>query len=175
MSETKKKGNWGKLFSEIWRRFIEPFSHTTFVLYFGLIIFVAGGLGFLIPLVKLAFVEHTKQNLLAVPQNMITYAFAIAATAFIDLVMFRNTYRPIWLIGLMFTGLAFSTSIIAYFPDRIRWVTLLSLVGMCSALFLWWITNCDNNDLKDDFPDPNAMTGGNTKNIEGTTKNIQLD
>jgi hypothetical protein len=150
MAEKNDQGNWGKLFSEMWRRITRPFKEPPFIFYFLIIVIVIGGFGVLIPIGKLFFVENNEQNLMAIPLALVTYAFAISATGFVDLMLSKPEVSKSFLL-LALTGwiLSMIFSVSGYLPIQFNTALILTGCGTFISLCLWWVANADNVKLQE--------------------------
>lgn len=166
---------------EIKRRFIEPRQHMTFISYFILAILICSALGFWIPffvMLRYGFGERY-EYFLSFSQSLTTYALAISATAFIDLILSMNNAdevakKPLKTPITLFAFIAFIAVLfftLWTFTSIPMWLSFIgALFGTILSWLIWWIANGDNSKLLETQPSPNAATGGNPKDIKGDEK-----
>lgn len=186
MTPQEENRRWKNYKEEVARRFKEPKKHPTFIFYFIVAILIGAGIGVLIPVAKLLIqmlsVGYQRPDAVSIVQSLTTYAIAISATAFVDLLLTINdgtnkvANNPIK-NSIAFTVIIAFAFVIAftlwtYTPMRLMASSCLAVVGTALALMIWWIANADNSKLLEAEPSPNAATGGNTEKPAGNLEDL---
>jgi magnesium-transporting ATPase (P-type) len=166
---------------EIKRRLTEPSQHMTFLSYFILAIFICSAIGFWIPFfVMIRYGAGEKyEYFLSFSQSLTTYALAISATAFVDLILSMNNAeevakKPLKNPITFFAIIAFIVVLLLTlwtFTSIPLWLSFSgALLGTLLSWLIWWIANGDNSKLLETKPPSDAATGGDTKYIKGDEK-----
>jgi hypothetical protein len=156
--------HWQEFWRELKERARKPLRHPTFVMYFGGIIILLGGLGLLDPVFNSVMLGNWPEiewgRLISA---CYTYFIAIAATAAVDLILSLNQRKYLlmfFLLGcLCVLFLAFIAFIVGTFRGNATGAAIPSVLGYILALFLWWVGNADNPNLLEPVK-PDAPTGG---------------
>ena len=164
-------GRWQLLKEELGRRLEEPRHYPTFVIYFIFVIVVLAGIGWIIPLIMAWYYGVGEKYEMLTPyfQSLSTYAIALSATSFVDLIIsinepqvskrpFRNTFSLVIMfafvvvVGLSlwtFSGMSMLSS------------ATLAIIGTLLSWVVWWVCNGDNaKNLEEPPAPPNAALGG---------------
>lgn len=156
--------HWQEFWRELKERSRKPLKHPTFVMYFGGIIILLGGLGLLDPVFNSVMLGNWPEiewgRLISA---CYTYFIAIAATAAVDLILSLNQRKYLlmfFLLGcLAVVLLAFIAFILGTFRGNVTAAAFPSMLGYSLALYLWWVGNADNPNLLEPVK-PDAPTGG---------------
>lgn len=173
---------WKSLLTTLWRKTREPFANPAFIFYFLVVVLGLGGFGIWYPLITNTYKPDDKvaEALLwrSVITGVYTFYVALVATSIVDSILTREK-RYSYQMFVIFCGfLSFAVALVVatkvsapeFKPGLFELPTLLVIFGFMLSLYLWWIVNADNNNLRD-VPLPNAATGGNTSNdLPGTTE-----
>ncbi len=176
--------HWMNLFALLWRRLISPLQFPIFVMYFVSLMFGAALIGTWSALWQ----SYVSKKLLAdVPNSIATYAIALVAAAFADVVLEDNsrrtdddtrsdsspTFRMFALTLVIASG---SLGVLALFfaPTNTEWSTFWACLAALMSMFLWWIVNADNPNLREADSDPAAPIGGDspTDDLPGTLDDL---
>lgn len=165
-SHPEIKHYWRDLRETLKARFIKPWGHPTFVMYFVIIIVVIGSFGIIEPvLLHYAFKSMNGGDAARMLISAsYTYFVAIAATAAVGSVLSLRHQKSLL---MFFICSSFAVVALAFWAacarDKTLWALLPSAAGYLLALFLWWVGNADNVDLLDDPIKPTSPTGGDVQ------------
>lgn len=178
-----RTAKWRDLRTEVKARIFEPFDDPVFVIYFFLIIVLVGGLGVLLSVIRFA-ADQSSQNVIAIPRTLSTYSLATVAGAFVQLNFLSfpsgtldsplegaraSTMRALWMLALAIVVVVAILALTGLWTVKPAWAYGCSLAGVGCALFLWWIANYDNSNLR--LPSPSDVAGGDPDKIEGHIEN----
>ncbi len=153
------------LWRELKLRAAEPIEHPTFVMYFVGVVFLLGGVGAWVELVKLLRSQEESYSLDGLITSLVTFFFALVGTSCTQLVIEESESKAL-------RALAQFILILAIVPAA------LAIAGVGSgqtgiwiwapasifSLLVWWLANAKSSGLKD----PDAPTGGAvTKTLPG--------
>lgn len=168
---------------EFCRRLVEPSKYLTFKFYFGFVILFLAGVGWIIPFGMMLYYGNGEENreFISFSQSLSTYAIALAATSFVDLIIskndpkisqspFKNLFSMVMMAAfVLVAGLAFWT----FSSMASGWAFILALIGTIVSLIVWWIANGDSAKSMEEEPRPDASMGGNPKGGAGTPEALR--
>jgi len=170
MNIPEEPTEFGLFKEELYRRFTEPKKYITFVFYFAFVIFLLAGIGWIIPLVMVWYygVGHDYKELSIFSQSLSTYAIALAATSFVDLVISkddpkisRRPFKNLFSMAVMFSFIiVVALTLWTFSAMSIGWSLFLAILGTILSLIIWWVANGDNAQYMEEPPSPSAATGG---------------
>ena len=176
-----KPSYWQELYGVLKGRFLRPWKHPTFVMYFFLIIVFVGGFGLLVPIVSCYAVGSLKEAELH--KTMViaayTYFIAIAATAAVDLILSYRHRKYLLMFFAFVSVVVFFCAVLAAIHSargNLLCATVPAVIGYVLSLFLWWVGNADNANLLDEPLQPTAPTGGDAKrSLSGTVNGYEVN
>lgn len=145
------------IFHELIYKFKKPWTESSFVLYFVVVIVLFGGLG----VILFFFQEPTYQNnvYLCTSQNLLTYSIALLVPAFVSMLAqyLPSSRKKLSLIIISVAVLVIEGFMVCwcYFSGAL-WASIISTL---LAWFFWIVVNCDNNYLKDQTYDNDIRKG----------------
>lgn len=164
-----KWNKWNELFSEIKRRFSEPWYEPYFVFYLLVVVILIGGSG-----VIASFIEAINtQDWDGFTKSLGTYYFAIIGSALVE-VNIVNIYKKddstFLLIALLF--FLISGAFLAWiFFSEIPYTFIPAFGGLALGLVMWVFANADDKKSK---PKSADTTGGDeSKDLNGSTEGFE--
>jgi hypothetical protein len=178
----KEFSEWARLRSELRRRIREPAGRVAFVLYFLTVVFVLGGMGWLIPLCRF-YVLKDESAFSEVPSAASAFFLALLAGGLADIVLGEdsgsdNSPTPAASKGFKMFALGFSLlsvplAVVGIQRSHLFLAHAASAAGLALGLFLWWVLNADRARWQDEVPEAIAATGGpTTVELKGTTEGL---
>ena len=185
-AENASNNSWLELADELAARLIEPRYSVSFVMYLFTGVVLLGGIAIWLEIVRYAIEFHNAKpnetpSLSGVLTAMHTFYPALAWSATMQLVYGDTNDK--WLKALAI-GFGSVTLILAVFAMALAgvWLPLTSIViggfGTVIAIFLWWIANAPDPNLRDLMPrtvglaakggeiDPGAPLPGTTSGFD---------
>jgi hypothetical protein len=181
------RSHWAAVIDDFTSRCRKPWSSPPFVFYFFVIVLLAGGLGTWISLYKLfqldatATADTVKFAQSDIYRNLATYALAILASSFADMLLSQSNatavaHRSLVIYSLGFLLLETFVVMFAHATTNSFHGFIVTIAGTLCALVLWWITNADNSRLLEPPVSQTAPTGGDPQqNPRGTLTGIRAN
>lgn len=168
---------------ELYRRLTEPKKYITFVFYFVFVTFLLAGIGWIVPLVMVWYygVGDNYKDLATFSQALGTYAIALAATSFVDLIISkddpkisRRPFKNLFSMAVMFAFVVVvALSLWTFSGMSIAWSLFLAILGTVLSLAVWWVANGDNAQYMEEPPPPSAATGGDPRKATNDPDNVE--
>ena len=153
------KANWKYLLFLLKKRLLLPWSHTTFTIYFAVVLILLGGMGVWVPIYQNYGKSVSLAEALAVPNGIATYLIAVIAAAFADILLTDAEKKPIRIFSYAISVVALILGVLCLFCGNVATAYCLSVPGSVLSLMLWCIVNAEESTLQDP-PPPTASTGG---------------
>jgi len=166
MKKSDNNGHWIELFIELKNRFIIPWKHPSFVIYFFVIIIIIGGVGPIEALASYYIFNILPCNELckSLIPTIYTYFIAIASTAAVEILLSQKKSKALTMFCISsIVAISFCAICAVIFNTFLKnpiKAFVPSVIGLLLSLILWWVGNADNITLLDSSLIPNVTTGG---------------
>jgi drug/metabolite transporter superfamily protein YnfA len=158
----KNKSQWSAFRSELAKRTTEPLSHVSYVLYFIGAVVICGSLGVWYEIIQLNTTLQNTPNSLFIALK--TFLPAMAGAASMQLILAENENKALRAFGSISLIIIALAAIAA--PTKDCWITyIIYTVLYIFVLWLWFISNANQTDLKDAIKNIEAPIGGASTDV----------
>lgn len=166
------EGGWASLRRELSRRTKRPLGHATFGIYFFGAIFLFGGLGIWVELLNLTRAQVVE--LVPLRTAIATFFLAIIGSACFQLIL-GKTLKQIKAAAYVGSAIVAAVGVWLIFDRSLSsWIAMpVGGLGYLLSLWVWWITNADNQDFYDDPPDHASLGGDVGRKLDGSLKGFK--
>ena len=159
-SSEQRTGNYRALWLELARRTREPLGHPSFVIYFLLAVVGFAGLGLWLELYAY-FTTVPAPSFGPLRTALTTFFPALAGSTALQLIWaehqrFLRSFAVLCLVILLLMAVVTAAN------SRVQdfWAVGFGILSSVAACWIWWITNADQPDFRDEIDPDDAVGGG---------------